>query len=186
MFCNILVSIDGSAHADEALTQAIDLAEAHRARLTLITAVHPCPPWVYSPASAGAAAQLAADLEREAHEVMSAAVQRVPNDVPVTKIITPKPIRSALEKQIETGHYDLLVMGSRGRGAVKASLLGSVSHHALHHSTIPVLIVHARPQPAQEARPQPAQEAPTQPARQEPTQPPREASTQPARELSAR
>ena len=34
-------------------------------------------------------------------------------------------------------------MGSRGRGALSASVLGSVSHYALNHAAVPVLIVHA-------------------------------------------
>jgi nucleotide-binding universal stress UspA family protein len=49
-----------------------------------------------------------------------------------------------LLKQIAEGQHDLVVMGSRGRGAVRSALLGSVSHHVLHHSDVPVLIVHDR------------------------------------------
>ncbi len=142
MFHNILVSIDGSPHAEQALSQAIDIAVAGRSRLTLLTAVRHCPSWAYSPVSAAAAEQLSADFEKEAKQVMHDAVARVPQEVPVTKILTHKPIRQALLERIKCGEYDLLVMGSRGRGGVKASLLGSVSHYALNHSPIPVLIVH--------------------------------------------
>jgi nucleotide-binding universal stress UspA family protein len=144
MFRNILVSIDGSPHAEQALSEAIDIAQAGRARLTLLTAVKACPSWAYSPVSAAAARQLSSELEREAQTVMRDAVARVPDDLPVTKIITHEPIRPALMKEIESGQHDLVVMGSRGRGAVASSLLGSVSHHALNHSPVPVLIVHAR------------------------------------------
>lgn len=152
MFRNILVSIDGSPHADQALTEAIDIAQAGRARLTLLTAVKACPSWAYSPVSAAAARQLSSELERESQKVMRDAVARVPDDLPVTKIITHEPIRAALIKQIESGQHDLVVMGSRGRGAVASSLLGSVSHHALNHSPVPVLIVHAVKQDEHEAK----------------------------------
>jgi nucleotide-binding universal stress UspA family protein len=80
----------------------------------------------------------------------------VPPSVPVTTIVTHEPIRVALMQQIETGKYDLLVMGSRGRGALSASLLGSVSHYALNHLKIPVLIVHADDERGAPTREQPA------------------------------
>jgi nucleotide-binding universal stress UspA family protein len=150
LFHNILVSIDGSPHSDEALRQAIDIALADRSRVTLLTAVRRCPAWAYSPVSAAAVQQLATDLEREAQRVMCQAVERVPQSVPVTKIVTHKPIRTALMRRIKSGHHDLLVMGSRGRGGLKASLLGSVSHYVLGHSPIPVLIAQA---PGDGARP---------------------------------
>jgi nucleotide-binding universal stress UspA family protein len=143
LFHNILVSIDGSPHSDEALRQGIDIALADRSRLTLLTAVRHCPPWAYSPVTAAAAQQLSTDFEREAQRVMCEAVERVPQSVPVTKIITHQPIRTALMRRIKSGNHDLLVMGSRGRGALKASLLGSVSHYVLNHSPIPVLIAQA-------------------------------------------
>jgi len=36
---------------------------------------------------------------------------------------------------------DIIVIASRGRGAVKEMLFGSVSHHVLHASKLPVLVV---------------------------------------------
>jgi hypothetical protein len=57
--------------------------------------------------------------------------------------LTDEPIRPALIEQIKRGGHDLIAMGSRGRGAIRAALLGSVSHYVLHHTPIPVLIVHA-------------------------------------------
>ncbi|MBV9605741.1 MAG: universal stress protein [Solirubrobacterales bacterium] len=143
MFRNILVSVDGSDHAQRALDEAIDIARAGRGRLTLLTAVNQPPAWAASSIATGAAALSALDLEREAVQVMRQAVSRVPDDVPVTTLISRRPIRSALMKAIECGEYDVLIMGSRGRRALTASLLGSVSHYALNHSPIPVLIVHA-------------------------------------------
>ena len=43
MFRNILVAIVGSPHADQALMDAIDLADSEHARLTLFTAIVPPP-----------------------------------------------------------------------------------------------------------------------------------------------
>jgi len=110
MFRNILVAVDGSPPADQALAQAIDLAQSEHARLTLITAVA---------------------------------------DLPATTVLSTQPIRTAVIRRIEDGHHDLVVMGSRSRGAVRATLLGSVSHYVLHHSPVPVLIAHPDQVPAQ-------------------------------------
>jgi nucleotide-binding universal stress UspA family protein len=160
MFRNILVSIDGSEHSDRALEEAIDIARADQARLTILTAIHQPPVWAASAMAAGAAVVTAADLEKEAVDIMRRAVKRVPADVPVTTIISRKPIRQALLSRLEASNYDLLVMGSRGRGALSASLLGSVSHYVLNHSPIPVLIVHADRQGAKPSDAERAGEVP--------------------------
>jgi nucleotide-binding universal stress UspA family protein len=142
MFCNILVCVDGSAHSERALAEAIDLALVERSRLTILTAIPRPPYWACNPVTAAGIEPLANDLAAEATATLKAAVDRVPDSIPVTKILTREPIREALMERIHSGQHDLLVMGSRGRGALTASLLGSVSHYALNHSHIPVLIVH--------------------------------------------
>jgi len=143
MFRNILVAVDGSAHADRALDEAIDIARTEHARLTIITGAAEPRTASMTAFSAGAAAALGPALMEHAERVLRAAVERVPDDVSVTTILTEKPIRKAILKRIEEGRHDLVVMGSRGRGAVRSAVLGSVSHHVLHHSPVPVLVVHA-------------------------------------------
>jgi len=147
MFRNIPVCVDGSAHAERALTEAIDLADAERSRLTILTAVPRPPYWACTPSTAAGIEPLTADLARDAKAALRAAVDRVPASIPVTKILTEEPIRDALMARIRSGEHDLVVMGSRGRGALTSSLMGSVSHYALNHCQIPVLIVHADEQP---------------------------------------
>jgi nucleotide-binding universal stress UspA family protein len=142
VFLNILVAVDGSPHADQALTQAIDLAESENARLTLMTAVRELPATTYLTAG-GVTGTLIEEGRTEAEGILGRARDRVPDDLPVTTLLTEQPIRLALIRQIKRGRHDLVVMGSRGRGALCAALLGSVSHYLLHHSPVPVLIVQA-------------------------------------------
>jgi nucleotide-binding universal stress UspA family protein len=151
MFHDILVSIDGSPDADEALRQAIDLAESQHARLTIFSAVATPPAVTYVGVSGNVLADLTRDAETDAEKTMRAALELVPGDVSVSTVLSHDPVRPGLLNQIEAGHHDLLVMGSRGRGAIRSALLGSVSHYALHHSPIPVLIVHAEPAPRLES-----------------------------------
>jgi nucleotide-binding universal stress UspA family protein len=162
MFRDILVSVDGSEHSARALAEAIDIAVAHRARLTILTAIIRPPGWACTPLTAGAAQALGPELEREAHETMNDAVAQVPETVPVTKIITRAPIREALVDRIATGKHDLVVMGSRGRSTITACVLGSVSRHVVKHCDVPVLLVHVdgTRRPARQAPPDAPAEAP--------------------------
>jgi nucleotide-binding universal stress UspA family protein len=146
MFRNILVAIDGSPDSDQALAQAIDLAESEHSRLTIFSAVVMPPAGAYIGAGGAVAATLARDAEAETETILRAAAQRVPDRVSLSTVLSRELVRRALIHQIKEGAHDLVVMGSRGRGAMRSVLLGSVSHYVLHHSPIPVLIVHADPE----------------------------------------
>jgi nucleotide-binding universal stress UspA family protein len=153
MFHNILVAIDGSPDADEALKQAIDLAESEHARLTLFSSLVTPPAAAYIGAGGGMAATIAADAEAETEAILRTAVEEIPDHVSVSSVLSSAPVRPALIRQIKDGAHDLVVMGSRGRGALGSVLLGSVSHYVLHHSPVPVLIVHSGPDRGLESSP---------------------------------
>ena len=152
MFHNILVAVDGSPDAGLALDHAIDLARSQHSKLTLISAVVPFPPTAFLGMN-GLLPPMSTDPCTDAQKVIRAAAERVPDDQPVTTVLSEDPIRLAILRQVKQGHYDLVVMGSRGRGALRSAALGSVSHFVLNHSPAPVLIVHAqeRGRPVHEA-----------------------------------
>ncbi|HDG98929.1 MAG: hypothetical protein DRG71_10040 [Deltaproteobacteria bacterium] len=51
-----------------------------------------------------------------------------------------RPVERILH-HIEQGDADMVVIGSRGHGILKETLLGSTSHRVLRRSPVPVLIV---------------------------------------------
>ena len=68
----------------------------------------------------------------------------------VNGIVFFKPIAELLEgpeaeailKAAEDLHADLILMGTRGFGAVKGLLIGSVSRKVIHYASCPVMVVH--------------------------------------------
>jgi nucleotide-binding universal stress UspA family protein len=143
MFRDVLVVVDATDDAREALSQAIDLAQRERSRLTLITVEQRLPACAYLGAAAALPLVIPA-AHAEARQVMCEALARVPADVPVTTVIATPPIRQALMTQITRGDHDLVVMGARPRRIPRLAL-GSLSHYLVRRSPVPVLVVHAVP-----------------------------------------
>ena len=145
-FRSVLVAVDGSRHSDMALAHAIELARDGNARLTIVTATPPPPGVSLTGPGAVAAAEAAARMEHDFDEILRAAADRVPDDLPVTTVHASGPPAQAILNEMERGDHDLIVMGSRGLGLARA-LMGSVSHRVLRHAPAAVLIVHAEDEP---------------------------------------
>jgi nucleotide-binding universal stress UspA family protein len=143
MFRDVLVVVDATSDAREALSQAIDLAQRERSRLTLITVQQRPPACAYLGMAAALPLVIPA-AQAEARQVMCEALSRVPADVPVTTVIATPPIREALMMQIKRGCHDLVVMGARPRPRLFGRV-GSLSHYLVRRSPVPVLVVHATP-----------------------------------------
>ena len=137
MFKSILVAWDGSEHAKRALAEAVDLAGTQDARLTLLTVAPPLQVWPgYVPPISEA------DLISAAEKTLAEGEALVPEGIPVSGRTAAGDPGAELVRRAGAADHDLIVMGSRGRGAVRSAFLGSVSHFVLNHTTVPVLIIH--------------------------------------------
>jgi nucleotide-binding universal stress UspA family protein len=160
MFRRLLVAFDGSAHAQRALAEARYLAQATAGRLTVMTVPEPST-WTLS-SGYGVAVnldELTAEIEREYQTMLDGALDTVPGDLPVNKVLTRGPAGLSIVAEARANDHDLIVMGSRGRGELRSLLLGSVSHHVLQSSPVPVLVVHVsedRPDEQQQRSPGPS------------------------------
>jgi nucleotide-binding universal stress UspA family protein len=151
MFRNVLVGYDGSPHAQRALDEAIEIARADRSALTVMTVVPPVTPFagVGTLAYGGAAmVRVEGELEHDFEQCLVDAVERVPDDVPVTRILAHGRPGPEIVRQARAGHNDLVVVGSRGRGTARSLVLGSVSSYVLHHLSGAALVIHEDPVPA--------------------------------------
>jgi nucleotide-binding universal stress UspA family protein len=151
MFTSIVVGVDRSEHAKVALAQAVDIARTQQAALTVVVAYSTVLPWgPVSPLPQSAVDDFVAGIQAEAKAIADEAKDAIPAEVKADVLMVDAAPADAILDQVETGHHDLIVVGSRGRGDASSILLGSVSHAVLHHSRVPVLIVHV---PSVEAAP---------------------------------
>ena len=132
MYRSVLVGVDGSPSAQEAVDEALEVVAGSNGRLGLLCAVPPLSPLTFAspfiPAVSGEA--LDSQAERWAQDVIRAALEKVPGDVPVvTRIARAKPVCALLE-EAATGCWDLLVVGRHGCG-----------NKLLRRSPVPVLVV---------------------------------------------
>ena len=107
--------------------------------LTLIAVAPPVPPYVSF--AAVSPEQMKADVERWAETKLLEAAGLVPDDVLVHRVQRSGHIGPEIVAELERGHYDLVVLGTRGRGRAQENLLGSVNGYVHFHTHVPVLSV---------------------------------------------
>ena len=139
MYEQILVAVDGSEHADTAVTHAIGLAEQYDAALHAL--------FVIESRTAYDNAIIDPDERREAlrddgEDVLEEVRQRAETKgVELQTTITEGAPPEEILRYIDEQGIDLVCMGERGQSDFKTVLLGSATETVVHESDVPVVVV---------------------------------------------
>lgn len=137
MFKNILVPVDGSDSSVEAARIGANLAAMNGGSLTLLNVVRLVQYGSEgSPLPEPSASKAAVDSGNAILEAVRKEIEAPQANIAVA---VGHPAHT-ISSRANEGNFDLVVMGSRGLGALKGSLLGSVSQRVSELVHCPVLL----------------------------------------------
>lgn len=133
----ILVPLDGSPHSKRGLSYAIFLA---RHSDGVVTGVHVIP--LVKPKPNDRITPLEKAFLKKAGSIMGSARRACAKQgVMFEDRLLYGDEGPEIAKLAERGGFDVVVIGSRGRGRAKEILLGGTSNHVLHKTSVPVMVV---------------------------------------------
>ena len=142
----ILIATDGSPSALRAVELGLELAEEEGAQPIF---VHVAPTKDVLPVAGVGMVPVSVPHELdEADQASLNEAVRIAEErglETTTKLLAGNPAREIVE-YADAVDADLIVIGSRGHGAISSALIGSVSRGVLHETTRPLLIVREVPQ----------------------------------------
>jgi nucleotide-binding universal stress UspA family protein len=148
MDTSIVCGIDGSADSDAALTVAARLANRLGSRLVLAHVAEPAlTPYAYEAPFGGLTLAGPRTEHQEIHEQQEAGERLLAQRAKAAGIshadhrVAVGLPAERLAEIADDEDAELIVVGSRGRGALKAAFLGSVSNSLVGIARCPVLIV---------------------------------------------
>jgi nucleotide-binding universal stress UspA family protein len=137
---HILVGHDGSRDAETAFEDALDLAALARARLSVVSVASPPEP------PTEVETQAAIEAATAHYEKLFEGLRRQAQERQVelrTHVLVGHPADQIL-KTATAHRADLIVVGHRGRSAIREWVSGSTSRRVVSHANCPVLVVRAR------------------------------------------
>jgi nucleotide-binding universal stress UspA family protein len=153
VFSKILVPVDGSKYAQDAVEYALKIAKLSEAKIIALHIMHlPTYAYAYSGGQGVSPVAIPTPLPLEVSENEKTAAKKIVDDVAKmakeagvdveTKIVERHPsVPDAIIQFASEADVDLIVMGTKGRTGIKRFLLGSVTESVVHHAHCPVLVV---------------------------------------------
>jgi nucleotide-binding universal stress UspA family protein len=147
MISKILISTDGSEAAQKAAMYAVDLAKQLKASIIVLSIIDKRSFIGQTVQAKEATMNVIEPLEDYLREAAEGYVGEIielcnKNGVSSKTVITSGHPVEVIVKEAERAKADLIIIGSHGKSALAAAVLGSVTYGVIHKDTkIPVLIV---------------------------------------------
>ena len=142
VFRHVLIPLDGSPFAEQAIEPAITLGTLTQARYTLLQALDPLvAEHTHPPYSVGLDRRLLPEVQAQAVaylERIAACLRGQSLEVQTSLVVGPP--AHAISDYVRAHAVDLIAMATHGHGAVSRVLLGSVADAVVHTSDVPVLL----------------------------------------------
>lgn len=139
-FKKILVPVDGSGTADNALRYGVEMAKTYEARL-FVTVVADIGEAAYPLMQVNLDRSGFASVKEKAEAVMERVKKQIPQGVNFTPIIRTGVPGNVITSLVDEEGIDLVIMGNSGKGSLSSFIMGSVSQYVIHHVKVPVLII---------------------------------------------
>lgn len=139
-FKKILVPVDGSGTADNALRYGVEMAKTYEARL-FVTVVADIGEAAYPLMQVNLDRNGFASIKEKSEAVMERVKKQIPQDVNFTPIIRTGVPGNVITSLVDEESIDLVIMGNSGKGSLSSFIMGSVSQYVIHHVKVPVLII---------------------------------------------
>lgn len=142
----ILVPLDGSVFAEQAVPLAIAIAQATRRRIWLAT-VQRVLLWPDETKNVETMATMRRLLHAEGENYLRGVQERFHTEgIDLDPVVLPNeaiPVGQELADFVTSAHIGLVVMATHGRGGLSRAWLGSVADDLVRRSTVPVILVRA-------------------------------------------
>ena len=143
MYKHILVPLDGSASAEEALPDAVLLAESFQGELTLLKVLVPFPDdKLRSRIGLNAAIETTTFLILGYLEDVAVCIRK--HGVPVQVATVEGRPHEGILQYVEANNVDLIVMCTRGYSGLKRWLFGRVADRVAGNTSVPMLLVRTK------------------------------------------
>lgn len=145
MYTRLLVPLDGSKQAEQALPVAARIAGATRAEIMLLQVV----PFrsIYAgliPDAANRESALRGDTLNAMHYLHNLTHSKQLAYTSASYVVEKGPPADVILEQADARDVDLIVISNHGHHGMDRWLLGNVAEHVTRHATMPVLVLHER------------------------------------------